>query len=337
MLLSFFSYSFSLLLISKLFFGLVSASDGRSGSEDFEANKKHIVFLSGDEEYRSEEALPLMAQIMEKHGFRCTVLFSVDKDGFVDPRVQSSLTNPEAMDSADALVLFLRFRCWDDSTMRMFESAVHRGVPIIGIRTTTHPFRFSKNSPWFKYSFNANLATGWAKGFGREVMGESWIAHHGKHKKEGTRTFIEESHRNHPIINGVGTMFSKTDVYRANPDPEKSTVLMRGGVTASLEPSSELVSAKNAPMQPLSWIRSYKNNGGTTNRVFTTTMGSSVDFKQESFRRMIANAIFWGLEMEVPEELGVSYEGLYEPTDYGFNKFKKKKYPEDFFPKKKSL
>ena len=337
MLFSIFSYSLPLLLISKLFFGLVSASEGRSGSEDLEANKKHLVFLSGDEEYRSEEALPLMAQIMEKHGFRCTVLFSVDKDGFVDPRVQSSLTNPEAMDSADALVLFLRFRCWDDRTMRRFESAVHRGVPIIGIRTTTHPFRFPKNSSWFKYSFNATLATGWEKGFGREVMGESWIAHHGKHKKEGTRTFIEESYRDHPILNGVGTMFSKTDVYRANPDPEKSAVLMRGGVTASLEPSSELVSAKNTPMQPLSWVRSYKNEGGTTNRVFTTTMGSSVDFEQASFRRMIANAIFWGLKMDVPEELGVSYEGLYEPTDYGFNKFKKKKYPEDFFPKKKAL
>ena len=37
---------------------------------------KHIVLVSGDEEYRSEEALPLLGQILAvHHGFKCTVLF----------------------------------------------------------------------------------------------------------------------------------------------------------------------------------------------------------------------------------------------------------------------
>ena len=40
-------------------------------------NGKHIVLLSGDEEYRSEESLPQMGKILsQRHGFRCTVLFS---------------------------------------------------------------------------------------------------------------------------------------------------------------------------------------------------------------------------------------------------------------------
>ena len=40
---------------------------------------KHIVFLAGDHEYRSEETLPALARILAKHhGFKCTVLFSVD-------------------------------------------------------------------------------------------------------------------------------------------------------------------------------------------------------------------------------------------------------------------
>jgi hypothetical protein len=40
---------------------------------------KHVVFLSGDEEYRSEESLPQMAKILaERHGFKCTVLFAID-------------------------------------------------------------------------------------------------------------------------------------------------------------------------------------------------------------------------------------------------------------------
>ena len=43
---------------------------------------KHIVFLSGDEEYRSEEALPQLAKILAvQHGFKCTVLFPINKAG----------------------------------------------------------------------------------------------------------------------------------------------------------------------------------------------------------------------------------------------------------------
>ena len=41
---------------------------------------KHIVLVSGDEEYRSEEALPLLAKILAvHHGFKCTVLFAIDQ------------------------------------------------------------------------------------------------------------------------------------------------------------------------------------------------------------------------------------------------------------------
>ena len=40
---------------------------------------KHIVFLAGDHEYRSEESLPALARLLAKHhGFKCTVLFNID-------------------------------------------------------------------------------------------------------------------------------------------------------------------------------------------------------------------------------------------------------------------
>src|SRR5262245_12900683 len=63
---------------------------------------KHIVLLSGDEEYRSEEALPMLARILsERHGFRTTVLFAVDPEtGDVDPNNKASLPGAEALDSA---------------------------------------------------------------------------------------------------------------------------------------------------------------------------------------------------------------------------------------------
>src|SRR5262245_4457393 len=71
---------------------------------------KHVVFLTGDEEYRSEEGLPMLAKILsQRHGFRCTVLFSVDDDGTINPKKADRLSHPEALDSADAIVMLVRF------------------------------------------------------------------------------------------------------------------------------------------------------------------------------------------------------------------------------------
>src|SRR6187401_2657904 len=58
---------------------------------------KHIVFISGDEEYRSEESLPMMAKILsQRHGFTCTVLFSIDPvTGEIDPKKQTNIPGME--------------------------------------------------------------------------------------------------------------------------------------------------------------------------------------------------------------------------------------------------
>src|SRR5215218_3949167 len=75
---------------------------------------KHVVFLTGDEEYRSEQGLPQLAKILaDRHGFKCTVLFSVDpKTGEIDPGTKNNEPGLEALDSADACVMLLRFREW---------------------------------------------------------------------------------------------------------------------------------------------------------------------------------------------------------------------------------
>ena len=211
---------------------------------------KHIVFLAGDEEYRSEEAMPLMAQIMASQGFDCTVLFSINESGIVDPDRQSSLSHPEALDSADAIVMSLRFRNWNDEAMMKFEAALMRGIPVVALRTSTHAFNFKADSKWAKYSFNAAPATGWTKGFGREVLGETWVSHHGKHKQEGCRSVVEAANTANQLLNGVGEIFVTTDVYGANP-PEDVTILLRGQVTETLEPTSAPVESKNNPMQPI--------------------------------------------------------------------------------------
>lgn len=291
---------------------------------------KHVVLLAGDEEYRSEEAMPMLAEILANQGFKATVLFSVDEEGKVDPMNQASLSHSESLDSADAIMMSIRFRNWDDTSMERFEAAMGRGIPIIGMRTSTHAFRFPKDSKWAKYSFRAPASSGWEGGFGRQVLGETWVSHHGHHRFEGTRSHIEQENASHPVLRGVGKIFVKTDVYEADPKPETTTILLRGEVTDSFHLDSKGVTEKNQPMQPLAWVREYHHENGTVNKVFTTTMGSSNGFSNESLRRLLVNSVYWGLDLEVPAKADVTLSGAYNPTNYLTGGHLQGLYPKDF-------
>jgi len=176
---------------------------------------KHIVFLSGDEEYRSEEGLPQMAKILaERHGFKCTVLFAIDPtDGTISPNVKTNLPGAEALDSADVVVMALRFREWPDAQMKHFVDAYLAGKPFIALRTSTHAFAYGtkSHSPYAKFSWNSK---DWPGGFGKQVLGETWVAHHGAHKKEATRGIIEPSAQDDPLLRGQDAVFGRRAVHR---------------------------------------------------------------------------------------------------------------------------
>ncbi|MBK8091105.1 MAG: ThuA domain-containing protein [Verrucomicrobiaceae bacterium] len=301
-----------------------------------EAKGKHIVLLAGDEEYRSEEALPMLGKILSQHhGYKCTVLFSVDKDGLIDPGAGKSLTHPESLDSADAVVLLLRFRHWDDATSKKFADAVNRGIPVIGLRTSTHAFNgYPKESPYAAWNFGNN------GGWGRQVLGETWVSHWGKHKVEATKGILEAANATHPVLHGISGLFGNTDVYEAAP-PADATILARGqvlqGMTADTAPAkyTKKTQAKvdqdvNSPMMPVVWTREVKNESGSTNKVLCTTMGAATDLTDEGLRRLVVNGIYWGLGLEVPEKAKVDIVGAYEPTMYGFKGNKQGLKPDDF-------
>lgn len=280
---------------------------------------KHIVLLAGDEEYRSEEALPLLAGILSKHhGFKCTVLFSVGKDGTIDPNASRSLTGSAALDTADAMILSLRFRQWPDEDMKHFVDAYLRGIPIVGLRTATHAFSYDGKSTSPYKKFHWHNAEG---GFGRMVLGETWVDHWGGHMSEATRGIIEPGAEGNPVLRGVKDVFGDTDVYEAKP-PKDVTILMRGQVLKGMTPDSPPADYKrknqgvNDPMQPIAWLREHKNEAGTVNRCLTTTMGSSTDLMSEGLRRLIVNGIYWGLKVEVPANADVTPTGEYKPSPY---------------------
>jgi hypothetical protein len=73
-----------------------------------------------------------------------------------------------------------------------------------------------------------------------------------------------------------------------------------------------------------------KNTNGTTNRVFTTTMGAATDMENEGVRRLLVNAVYWGLNMNVPAKADVTYVDEYKPSFYGFDGFRKGLHASDF-------
>lgn len=298
---------------------------------------RHIVLLAGDEEYRSEEALPMLAKILsQRHGFRTTVLFSVDPDGTINPKNGRSLSNPAALETADAIVMALRFRAWPDEDMARFDKILKAGKPIVSLRTSTHAFNgFPKGSPWETWNYNNQ------GGFGRRVLGETWVTHWGRHKVEATRGVIEDSQRGNPLLRSVENVFGDTDVYEAYP-PSDATILMRGIVLQGLTPDSPPASYSkrratdkqeqgvNDPAMPIAWTRLHENDSGTTNRILTTTMGSATDLENEGLRRLVVNAVYWGLGLDVPARANVTYVDEYDPSFYGFEGFRKGLRPSDF-------
>jgi trehalose utilization protein len=303
---------------------------------------RHLVFLTGDEEYRSEEGLPQLAKILaERHGFKCTVLFAVNpQTGEIDPNNQNHIPGIEALDTADAVVMLWRFRELPDDKMKHFVDYLLAGKPIIAMRTSTHAFQYSKNkqSDYAKYSYNSSV---WPGGFGKQVLGETWVNHWGNHKREATRGVIDTAAKNLPLFRGVEDIFGDTDVYEAHP-PSDAMVLVWGQVLKGMKPDDPPADYKkktvkgveqpvNDPMQPVVWLRDYKNQAGKVNKTFTTTMGSSTDLKNEGFRRLLVNAAYWavGLENKIPAKANVDYVGEYTPTMYGFGGYKKGVKPSD--------
>ena len=248
---------------------------------------KHVVLVSGDEEYRSEEGLPQLAKILARHhGFDCTVLFAVDKDGVITPTRTDHIAGLEALKTADLMVILTRFRDLPDDEMKQIADYVDSGRPIVGLRTATHAFKLKPASAYANYSWTSKA---WDGGFGRQVLGETWIDHHGHHGKQSTRGIIAPGAEGQPILRGIkdGDIWGPTDVYKVRlPLPGDSKPLVLGQVLEGMSPTDKPVSGpQNEPMMPIAWVKTFTGKSGKPARVFTTTMGASQDLQCEGTRR----------------------------------------------------
>ncbi len=317
------------------------------GNEEFKKHKK-VVLISGDEEYRSEEALPQLGKILsEHHGFDCTVLFAQDPDqpGLINPNYLKNIPGLDQLAEADLMIIFTRFRELPPEQMQHIDHYLMHGRPVLGIRTATHAFRFEDSThQWRHYgNYYDGERTDWQGGFGRLVLGERWYSHHGHHKHQSTRGVVAPGATDHPVTRGVEDIWGSTDVYGVRlPLPGDAQPIILGQVInragefdendlhfgmrpsdseiATNNPATDKSYNPNDPMMPIVWTKSYQLPEGQVGRSLTSTIGSSADMNNEGVRRLLVNACYWLLDLNVPDQADVSLVGDYQPTPYSFHR-----------------
>lgn len=276
---------------------------------------KHIVFLAGDHEYRSEETLPALARILAKHhGFKCTVLFNIDQESGEIVAGNSNMPGIEALDTADLAVVFLRFQQFPAEQMKHFDAYLNRGGPVVGLRTATHAFQMKGPDPFAKYSSSYKGAE-YDRGFGHQVLGQTWIGHYGKNHSQSTRITIVADKQAHPILRGVKDVWVQAGGYVGNP--------VDGEILTTAQPLNGMTPASPAdeskPPMPSEWTRSYKSPSGKVGRVFTSLYGTSEDLLNDGYRRLLVNGCFWaiGLEDSIKPDAKIDFVGPFQPNTFG--------------------
>ncbi|HET6251616.1 MAG TPA: hypothetical protein VFE47_28280 [Tepidisphaeraceae bacterium] len=293
---------------------------------------KSIVFVAGADEYNPESGLPILAHILaDRYGFHCTVCFTINKAGQIDPKTTDNIPGLEALDTADLMVIQCRFRNPPDEQMKHIVNFLEAGKPVIGLRTATHSFKGIKGQ-YAKFNWDSKQP-GFDGGFGRQVLGETWIRHHAPNGATSTRGVFAPGASSDPILRGIsdGEIWGSTGVYGVRlPLLEGCKTLLLGEVIEGNKPDGKPLeylpnknpNAKekaNDPMQPVAWTRTYQIVPGKTGRAFTTTMGSAADLQNEALRRMMVNAAFWDLGMEdkIPAKADVDFVGSHMPWKKG--------------------
>ena len=289
---------------------------------DGPGKNRHVVLIAAEQEYRCEQAMPMLAKVLSHHhGFDCTVLFSVNEQGEVDPTLPAPFKDKtkhhripglKYLADADCVILLSRFMQLSDDQLKYVHDYFDSGKPLIALRTANHGFW--GRSKYMKDGKSVSL---------QELLGGKFMGHHGGWHRESTRGIIVDEQNSHPILTGVTDIWGTSDVYRCHNDksplPDDCTALVMGQPLINLEHDAP-PNKKKEPL-PVAWVKPWKGNAGKVSKIFHFTMGSAEDFANAGVRRITVNAVYWGLGMEksITPDSSVDIVGKYQPLKPGFN------------------
>src|SRR5690606_21287299 len=150
---------------------------------------RHVLFIAGEDEYKSEVTLPALAkEVAAELGVRTTVVAAPD------PKNPSDIPGLDALDEADLAVVYIRFRTLPPEQVAPIERYLRAGKPVVGFRTSTHGFRYPEGHP----------LSAWNQ-FGAKVLGAPWLYHYGH--ESSTDVSVRDGAHGHPILQGVPSRF----------------------------------------------------------------------------------------------------------------------------------
>ncbi len=230
-----------------------------------EDERPHVAILVSDDHYHADTTLPAFAgELRAAYGCYCTVIHGEGTNQF------------PAMDElaeADVAVLFIRRLAPPQSQLDRFRAFLDSGKPLVALRTASHAFDVRGEVP----SGHAE----WVE-FDPVVLGGNYHGH-GPNEAGSDISHVAEQ-ADHPVLAGVmpAKWHSNGSLYFTAPIQPQATLLMVGST--------------NGRTEPVTWVRRYKRA-----RVFYTSLGHPDDFERPQFRRLLANAIFWAMDRNVPE------------------------------------
>lgn len=236
---------------------------------------KHVVFMIGEAEYASQDSMPAVAAAAEeKLGVRATVCTS---DPIPDGQPVYRFPGLEALADADLLVVYTRFRILADEQIEILKGYLDSGRPVVGLRTSTHSFRFPEGSPW----------RSWNDGFGTDLFGTPWKTHYGG--RTNTEVWKEPAAAGHPILEGVDDTFRvRSWLYHVLPLPDTCKPLLWGKVVGDEE--NRRAKDREAVDNPVAYTNTHKGA-----RVFYTSLGHKEDFEAPSLMTLLLNGITWAM------------------------------------------
>jgi nicotinamidase-related amidase/type 1 glutamine amidotransferase len=238
-----------------------------AGMEPFAEDKRpHIVFVMAEEEYKSNETLPAFAKKYLFEDFRCTFLHAKSDEG----EGRNDVPGLEAMYDADLLVLSMRRRALPVVQMDHLEHYIRSGKPMVCIRVSVVPFQVNPND-------RPDGHVIW-QDFDQEVLGCYYQGYDSGSRETGCDVWVAPEAKDHPILHGIETkgFHSESWLYRLNPLADSTTLLVKGRWS------------KDHPEEPVAFTNTYQ--GG---RVFYTSLGHPDDFNNNSFCKLLVNAVFW--------------------------------------------
>ncbi|MBA7565493.1 hypothetical protein ES708_07177 [subsurface metagenome] len=250
-----------------------------------------VVFISGSNEYFSDISLPAYKAYLER-SYQAIEITLLQGDGAYNAKNEfTNLDGLEALDDCDVLLTYTRRMTLPDEQINRIKRYVESGGNVVAIRTASHGYQ--------------NYLE-----FDQEVLGGNYHDHYPGSPEEGghdaleqravkgpptgptMRVTVDAEHENHPVLFGVSPFSSRYSLYKVLPLSDDAEVLLHGTITL----------ADGQFTEPVAWTREHQGR-----RICYITAGGLQDWENATFRRLVANAIFWagGRELQAPPAAAV--------------------------------